>query len=79
MSTYRSKTYGSGMRLGSCLRVIRELTACVCPGTSCLFFKALAMCEGLLQTIDPDSSFADYLGPMVKNVLYKGVYRQGEP
>lgn len=36
-----------------------------------LFFKALAMCEGMLQTIDPDSSFTDYLQPMVRKLIYQ--------
>jgi ubiquinone biosynthesis protein len=39
------------------------------PGTFVLFFKALAMCEGMLQTIDPDSSFIDYLQPMVRKLV----------
>lgn len=41
------------------------------PGTLVLFFKALAMCEGMLQTIDPDSSFTDYLHPMVQKLIYQ--------
>jgi predicted unusual protein kinase regulating ubiquinone biosynthesis (AarF/ABC1/UbiB family) len=35
------------------------------------FFKALAMCEGILQAIDPDSSFADYLQPLMGKLLYQ--------
>src|SRR5262249_4014268 len=31
------------------------------PGNLVQFFKALAMCEGILLAIDPDSRFADYL------------------
>jgi ubiquinone biosynthesis protein len=36
------------------------------------FFKALAMCEGMLQAIDPDSRFSDYLKPMVGKLVYQG-------
>jgi hypothetical protein len=35
------------------------------------FFKALGMCEGILQTIDPDSSFADYLRPLPGKLVYQ--------
>jgi ubiquinone biosynthesis protein len=41
------------------------------PAHLVLFFKALAMSEGLLQTIDPDSRFSDYLKPLVAKVLYQ--------
>ena len=41
------------------------------PGALVQFFKALAMCEGLLQEIDPDSRFADYLRPMVGMLSYQ--------
>jgi ubiquinone biosynthesis protein len=41
------------------------------PGTLVLFFKALAMCEGMLETIDPNSSFPDYLKPMIGKLLYQ--------
>jgi hypothetical protein len=41
------------------------------PGTLVYFFKALAMCEGVVQSIDPDSSFADYLQPMVRKLIYQ--------
>jgi ubiquinone biosynthesis protein len=56
--------------IGDLLRLIRS-NRLRRPGHLVLFFKALAMCEGLLQTIDPDSSFADYLEAMVKNLLYR--------
>ena len=29
------------------------------------------MCEGVVQNIDPDSSFADYLQPMVRKLIYQ--------
>jgi ubiquinone biosynthesis protein len=33
------------------------------------FFKALAMCEGMLEVIDPDSSLSDYLEPVIRKVM----------
>jgi ubiquinone biosynthesis protein len=41
------------------------------PGALVQFFKALGMCEGILQTIDPDSSFSDYLRPLTGKLLYQ--------
>jgi ubiquinone biosynthesis protein len=41
------------------------------PGSLVLFFKALAMCEGVLRVIDPDSSFLDYLQPMLRKMVYR--------
>ena len=29
------------------------------------------MCEGILQTIDPDSSFLDYLRPLTSKLVYQ--------
>ena len=29
------------------------------------------MCEGVVQNIDPDSSFVDYLQPMVRKLIYQ--------
>ena len=43
------------------------------PGNLVQFFKALAMCEGILLTIDPDSSFSDYLQPMAGKLVYEGL------
>ena len=40
-------------------------------GTLVQFFKALAMCEGILESIDPDSSFSDYLHPMLGKLVYQ--------
>jgi predicted unusual protein kinase regulating ubiquinone biosynthesis (AarF/ABC1/UbiB family) len=37
------------------------------------FFKALAMCEGVLEVVDPDSSFSDYLQPMVGKLMYQAL------
>ncbi|HEX8800144.1 MAG TPA: AarF/UbiB family protein [Terriglobales bacterium] len=41
------------------------------PGALVQFFKALGMCEGILQTIDPDSSFSDYLRPLAGKLVYQ--------
>jgi ubiquinone biosynthesis protein len=43
------------------------------PGTLVQFFKTLAMCEGILQTVDPDSSFPDYLQPMIGKLVSQTV------
>jgi len=29
------------------------------------------MCEGILETVDPDSSFSDYLQPMIGKLVYQ--------
>jgi len=41
------------------------------PGALVQFFKVLAMCEGILQAIDPDSKFSDYLHPMIGKLFYQ--------
>jgi ubiquinone biosynthesis protein len=41
------------------------------PGAFVQFFKALGMCEGILQTIDPESNFADYLRPLTGKLVYQ--------
>lgn len=43
------------------------------PGTLVQFFKALAMCEGILQTVDPESTFLDYLQPMMGKLVYQAL------
>src|SRR5262249_37162399 len=48
------------------------------PGAFVQFFKALGMCEGVLQTIDPDSSFPDYLRPLTGKLVYE-VYAGPHP
>jgi ubiquinone biosynthesis protein len=57
-----------GDAVGELFRVVREHGLRV-PGTLVQFFKALAMCEGILQTVDPDSSFADYLQPLTRKLV----------
>jgi predicted unusual protein kinase regulating ubiquinone biosynthesis (AarF/ABC1/UbiB family) len=48
------------------------------PGNLVQFFKTLAMSEGLLLKIHPESSFSDYLRPMVGKLIFQGfVGRQG--
>src|SRR5262249_48971330 len=61
-----------GDALGDLLQLVRRY-AMRPPGNLVLFFKALAMCEGLLLAIDPDASFADYLRPMAGKLIYQGV------
>ena len=41
------------------------------PGAMVQFFKALGMCEGILEAIDPESSFSDYLKPMIGKLMYQ--------
>jgi ubiquinone biosynthesis protein len=61
-----------GDAIGELLQVVRRHGLRV-PGTLVQFFKALAMCEGILQAVDPDSSFADYLQPMTRKLVYQTV------
>jgi ubiquinone biosynthesis protein len=42
------------------------------PGNLVQFFKALAMCEGMLLAIEPDASFTDFLRPMAGKMLFEG-------
>jgi len=41
------------------------------PGALVQFFKALGMCEGILQAIDPESRFSDYLRPLIGKLFYE--------
>ena len=59
-----------GDAIGEVLQLVRR-HGLLLPGTLVYFFKALAMCEGVVQSIDPDSSFADYLQPMVRKLIYQ--------
>ena len=52
-----------GDALGNLLQLVRRQRLRL-PGNLVQFFKALAMAEGLLLKIHPESSFADYLLPM---------------
>ena len=57
-----------GDALGELLELVRRNRRRL-PGSLVLFFKALAMCEGLLQAIDPQASFSDYLRPMIEKMI----------
>jgi ubiquinone biosynthesis protein len=46
------------------------------PANLVQFFKALAMCEGVLLAIDPESSFSDHLQPILGRLVYQEL-RQG--
>ena len=59
-----------GAAMGELLQLVRHHGLCM-PGTLVQFFKALAMCEGILETVDPDSSFSDYLQPMIGKLVYQ--------
>jgi ubiquinone biosynthesis protein len=59
-----------GEAMGELFQLVRRHGLRV-PGNLVQFFKALAMCEGILQAIDPDSSFLDYLQPMVGKLVYQ--------
>jgi len=59
-----------GDAIGELLQLVRRHGLRM-PGNLVLFFKALAMCEGILQAIDPESSFVDYLRPMVGKLIYQ--------
>lgn len=59
-----------GEAIGELLQLVRRHSLRM-PGTLVNFFKALAMCEGVLQTVDPDASFADYLQPMISKLVYE--------
>jgi ubiquinone biosynthesis protein len=52
------------------LRLLREHGLRV-PGNLVQFFKALAMCEGIMLAIDPDSHLVDYLRPMLGKLIYQ--------
>jgi ubiquinone biosynthesis protein len=61
-----------GAAIGELLQLVRRHQLRL-PGTLVQFFKALAMCEGILEVVDPDSSFSDYLQPMVGKMLYQAL------
>jgi ubiquinone biosynthesis protein len=43
------------------------------PSNLAALIKALVMCEGILQTLDPESSLTDYLQPMAGKLIYQGI------
>jgi ubiquinone biosynthesis protein len=58
--------------IGELLQLIRRHGLRL-PGTLMQFFKALIMCEGILEVLDPESSFADYLQPIITKLIYQAV------
>jgi ubiquinone biosynthesis protein len=58
-----------GEALGELLELIRRFGLRL-PGNLALLFKALAMTEGLLESIDPDASLNDHLEPLVEKLMY---------
>jgi ubiquinone biosynthesis protein len=60
-----------GDALGDLLQLVRRHRLRL-PGNLVQFFKALAMAEGLLLKIHPESSFADYLRPMAGKLALQG-------
>ncbi|HEV3089297.1 MAG TPA: AarF/UbiB family protein [Candidatus Elarobacter sp.] len=61
-----------GRALGELLELLRQQRLRL-PANLAQLFKALAMCEGLLQTVDPEASLSDYLEPMSGKLFYEGV------
>ena len=59
-----------GDAIGEVLQLVRRHGLRM-PGNLVQFFKALAMCEGILQAIDPASSLTDYLRPMIGKLVYQ--------
>jgi ubiquinone biosynthesis protein len=60
-----------GDALGDLLQLVRRHRLRL-PGNLVQFFKTLAMAEGLLLKIHPESSFADYLRPIVGKLALQG-------
>ena len=60
-----------GDALGDLMQLVRRNRLRL-PGSLVQFFKTLAMAEGLLLTIHPESSFADYLRPMAGKLVLQG-------
>ena len=65
-----------GDAMGALLQLLRHQGLRL-PGTLVQFFKALAMCEGILEVIDPDSSVPDYLQPMIGKLVYQAFAGSG--
>jgi ubiquinone biosynthesis protein len=61
-----------GNALGELLHVLRRHHLRL-PSNLAALIKALVMCEGILQTLDPESSLADYLQPMAGKLVYQGI------
>jgi ubiquinone biosynthesis protein len=61
-----------GNALGELLHVLRHHRLRL-PANLAALIKALIMCEGILQTLDPESSLTDYLQPMAGKLVYHGL------
>jgi ubiquinone biosynthesis protein len=61
-----------GNALGELLHILRRHRLRL-PSNLAAFIKALVMCEGILQTLDPESSLTDYLQPMAGKLIYQGI------
>jgi ubiquinone biosynthesis protein len=59
-----------GEAVNDLLRLVRDHGLRL-PGNLVQFFKALSMCEGILREIDPQTSLADYVRPIVGEVSYR--------
>ncbi len=58
-----------GEALGEMLELIRRFGLRL-PGNLALLFKALAMTEGLLESVEPDATLNDHLEPLVEKLMY---------
>ena len=61
-----------GNALGELLHVLRRHQLRL-PSNYASLIKALAMCEGILQALDPESSLADYLQSMAGKLVFHGI------
>ncbi|MEA2786837.1 MAG: ubiquinone biosynthesis protein [Candidatus Eremiobacteraeota bacterium] len=61
-----------GNALGELLHILRRHQLRL-PSNLAAFIKALVMCEGILQSLDPESSLTDYLQPMAGKLIYQGI------
>jgi ubiquinone biosynthesis protein len=61
-----------GNALGELLHVLRRHQLRL-PANYAALIKALVMCEGILQSLDPESSLTDYLQPMAGKLVYQGI------
>src|ERR1700730_910893 len=61
-----------GNALGELLHVLRRHQLRL-PSNLAALIRALVMCEGILQTLDPESSLTDYLQPMAGKLVYHGI------
>jgi ubiquinone biosynthesis protein len=61
-----------GNALGELLHVLRRHQLRL-PSNLAALIKALVMCEGILQALDPESSLTDYLQPMAGKLFYHGI------